>query len=69
MGVGIEVNPVVLHAYDATNLGKELYNSNQAAAGRDAFGSGNKFVTPVIANGKVYVATPTGVAIFGLLPQ
>jgi outer membrane protein assembly factor BamB len=62
-------NPAVLHAYDATNLGHELYNSNQAPAGRDAFGNGNKFIAPLIVNGKVYVGTQTGVAVFGLLPQ
>jgi len=59
-------NPAVLHAYDATNL-LELYNSNQAANGRDHFGNGNKFITPLIANGKVFVGTPNGVAVFGLL--
>jgi outer membrane protein assembly factor BamB len=57
----------VLHAYDATSLSNELYNSNQAASGRDSF-TGNKFITPVIVNGKVFVGTPTGVAEFGLLP-
>ena len=56
----------VLHAYDATNLANELYNSNQASNNRDQF-TDNKFVTPMIANGKVYVGTPTGVAVFGLL--
>jgi hypothetical protein len=56
----------VLHAYDASNLASELYNSNQAANGRDQFAD-NKFITPMIANGKVYVGTPTGVAVFGLL--
>jgi hypothetical protein len=56
----------VLHAYAATNLGNELYNSSQAANGRDSF-SDNKFITPMIANGKVYVGTPTGVAVFGSL--
>jgi len=60
--------PAVLHAYDAGNLGNELYNSNQAANNRDHFGSGNKFVTPTIVNGKVYVGTPNSVAIFGLNP-
>jgi hypothetical protein len=58
----------VLHAYDATNLGKELYNSNQAGT-RDQFSttSNCKFVTPMIANGKVFVGTATGVVVFGLL--
>jgi hypothetical protein len=60
-------SPEVLHAYDATNLGKELYNSSQASGGRDSFGNGNKFMTPMIVNGKVYAGTATGVAIFGLL--
>ncbi len=57
----------VLHAYDATNLSHELYNSNQAAGGRDQFGTGNKFITPMITNGKVYVGTTNGVGVFGLL--
>jgi hypothetical protein len=60
-------NPAVLHAYDALDLSHELYNSNQAASGRDAFGPGNKFITPIIANGRVYVGTTAGVAVFGLL--
>jgi outer membrane protein assembly factor BamB len=59
-------DPAVLHAYDATNLAHELYNSNQAGS-RDQFGPGNKFITPVIVNGKVFVGTQTGVAEFGLL--
>ncbi len=53
----------VLHAYDATNLGTELYNSSTAPA--DSFVD-NKFITPTIANGKVYVGTPSSVAVFGL---
>jgi hypothetical protein len=59
-------NPAVLHAYNAKTL-QEIYNSNQAANARDHFGAGNKFITPMIANGKVYVATATGVGVFGLL--
>jgi outer membrane protein assembly factor BamB len=57
----------VLHAYDATNLSRELYNSNQASGGRDRFGAGNKFITPMITNGKIYVGTTNGVGVFGLL--
>jgi outer membrane protein assembly factor BamB len=59
-------SPAVLHAYDAASL-QELYNSNQAASSRDHFGNGNKFITPMIANGKVFVGTPNSVAEFGLL--
>ncbi len=61
-------SPAVLHAYSAKNLSVELYNSNQAAGGRDQFGNGNKFITPTIANGKVYVGTMNGVGVLGLLP-
>jgi hypothetical protein len=60
-------DPAVLHAYDATNLTHELYNSNQASGGRDNFGAGNKFITPTVADGMVFVGTPNGVAVFGLL--
>jgi len=63
----IENSGAVLFAYDAADLTKELYDSNQAAGNRDHF-SGNKFITPVVVNGKVYVGTPTSVAVFGLLP-
>jgi len=62
-------NPAVLYAYDATNLGHEFYDSNQAANGRDQYGAGNKFITPMIVNGKVYVGTTNGVAVFGLLKK
>jgi hypothetical protein len=60
-------NGGILFAFDATDLTKELYDSNQAANSRDHF-SGNKFIVPMIANGKVYVGTPNSVAVFGLLP-
>jgi hypothetical protein len=57
----------VLHAYDAGNLAHELYNSSQAANNRDQIGPGNKFITPTIADGKVFVGTQKSVAVFGLL--
>jgi hypothetical protein len=63
---GTTTAPAVLHAYDATNLASELYNSNQAPGSRDQF-AGNKFITSMIANGKVFVGTPNSVAVFGLL--
>jgi hypothetical protein len=58
-----------LYAFNASNLAQELYDSNQANS-RDQFPdtSSDKFVTPLIANGKVYVGTPTGVVVFGLIP-
>jgi hypothetical protein len=59
-------NPAVLYAFNAVTL-KMLYNSNQAPNGRDHFGNGNKYITPMIANGKVYAASQTGVGVFGLL--
>lgn len=62
-------DPAVLHAYDASNLAHELYNSNQASSGRDQFGAGNKFIAPAVADGKVFVGTPDAVAVFGLLPN
>jgi PQQ enzyme-like repeat protein len=58
--------PAVLHAYDANTL-HELYNSNQAGS-RDQLGAGNKFITPTIVNGKVYMGTSDSVGVFGLLP-
>jgi hypothetical protein len=57
----------VLHAYDANDLANELYNSNEAFSGRDDFGAGNKFITAMIAHGKVHVGTTDGVGVFGLL--
>ena len=57
----------VLHAYNPANLAQEYYNSTQAPSGRDGFGNGEKYITPVVANGKVFVGTPSGVAVFGVL--
>lgn len=57
-----------LRAYDATNVSTtELYDSGEAAGGRDATGSILKFTTPIVANGKVYIGTSTEIDVFGLL--
>jgi hypothetical protein len=62
----MSTNPALLFAFNAQTL-QMIYNSNQASGGRDHFGAGNKYITPMIANGKVYVGTLSGVGVFGLL--
>ena len=57
--------PALLHAYDANNIATELYNSG-VTQGRDIFGGAVKFVTPTIANGKVYAGSANSVGVFGL---
>jgi outer membrane protein assembly factor BamB len=58
--------PATLYAFDASDLGNELYNSNMAGA-RDQPGMGLKFTVPTIADGKVFVGTQSEVTVYGLL--
>jgi hypothetical protein len=59
-------NDAVLSAFDATKL-NELYNTAQNPS-RDDLGPVAHFITPTIANGKVFVGTQTQLGIYGLLP-
>jgi hypothetical protein len=57
-----------LHAYDASNLAHELYNS-QMDSPRDALGSFVRFSVPTVAEGRVYVGTGNSLTVYGLLNQ
>src|SRR5579859_3538223 len=64
-----QVRPGILHAYNAENVGIELWNSEQLSA-RDTVGNFAKFVAPTVANGKVYLATFSNrLNVYGLLPR
>src|SRR5262249_15320909 len=58
-------SPMILFAYDATNLANLLYSSGQTGV-RDQMANAVKFNTPTVANGHVYVGTQTSLEVFGL---
>jgi len=59
----------ILHAFDASNLQSEVWNSEMDPA-RDDLGDAAKFCPPTVANGKVYMATFSGyLAVYGPLSK
>ena len=60
--------PGALTAYDASNVGNELYTSNRNSQ-RDGLGASVKYSAPIAVNGKVYAGTSGTLAVYGLLPQ
>jgi outer membrane protein assembly factor BamB len=56
--------PATLRAINATT-GAELWNSGTKAS--DNLTNTAKFITPLIANGRVYVGEQNAVAVFGIL--
>jgi len=64
----IELNAAgTLRAFDANNVATEFYNSDKAALKRDKLGNTVRYITPTIANGKVYAATQSQLVVYGLL--
>jgi hypothetical protein len=57
-----------IHAYDATTLATELWNSGQRAGGADNLGAVVKFAVPTVVNGEVYVGTSNSLVVYGLTP-
>ena len=55
-----------LRAYDAANVARELWNSDENAE-RDQAGVSLRFVVPTVARGRVYVGVKGAVEAYGLL--
>jgi hypothetical protein len=60
------LGPTILRAYDATNLATEYFSSPSAAGATGAAVNATKFISPVVANGHVYVVGNGGFSVFGL---
>ena len=60
--------PAVLHAYDASNVARELYSS-ELNASRDRAGVALRFAIPTVAAGRVYIGAKGEVDVYGLLSR
>ncbi len=58
--------PAVLHAYDATNVARELYSS-ELSSSRDRAGTALRFAMPTVVGGRVYVGAKGEVDVYGVL--
>jgi hypothetical protein len=57
--------PAVLRAYDAANVARELYDSEQRPE-RDRAGTALRFTIPTVAGGRVYVGAKGELDVYGL---
>jgi uncharacterized protein (TIGR03437 family) len=57
-----------LHAFDASNLAVELWNSDMDPD-QDRLGVFVRFANPTVANGKVYVPTGSNITVYGMFPM
>jgi hypothetical protein len=56
----------VLRAYDALDVRRELYSSDQNS-GRDQAGEALRFTIPTVVDGRVYIGVKKAVEVYGLL--
>jgi hypothetical protein len=65
---GTNVGTGRFYAFDAAKVSSMLWNDGQATNSRDILGSAvQKYARPVVANGKVYIATVNSLVVYGLL--
>jgi hypothetical protein len=66
MGMCLYSRATILHAYDARNVGHELYNLEEMTS-RDRAGAALRFTVPTVVNGRVYVGERGQIDVYGLI--